>query len=132
MPIESFADQWGAMEREGVDATFDWSSDGCSAGPFRELFDERLEAACFRHDFAYRNYGQLLMGATDDVRQRVDEQLAADIAASGQARLSSGFRETLQRFGGPAFHDEDLTVLWGVPDFVVARLGLDDDAGARE
>ena len=123
LPIEDFIEVWAAGEREGVDATFDWTSDGCSVGPFRELFDERLQQACIRHDFAYRNLGQMGLAPTDDVRRRVDAQLAADIEAVEQGGLTGGFEDTLQRFGGPVFYGDDLAMLWGVPDFIVTRLG---------
>ena len=122
LPLEAFMAEWGQVGRGGVDATFDWTSDGCSAGLLRGAIDERLEPACIRHDFAYRNFGQGALDPTDEVRLRADDQLAADIEAVGQERLASGFRETLQRFGGPVFHDGDLAALWGVPDFISDRL----------
>lgn len=127
VPLEGFVEVRHAAERSGVEATFDWSSDGCSAGPFRELFDERLDAACLRHDFAYRNYGQLALDPTDEVRRRVDEQLAADAAAVGQGALAGGLRDTLRRFGAPVFYGDDLARLWGVPDFLIERLLPDDE-----
>ena len=123
LPIVDFVEVWAKEEREGVDATFDWTSDGCSAGPFRDLFDERLQLACIRHDFAYRNLGQMGLAPTDEVRRRVDARLAADIEALEQGLVTGGFETTLQRFGGPVFHGEDLATLWGVPDFIVTRLG---------
>jgi hypothetical protein len=122
LPLDAFIDTWAAAERDGVDATFDWSSDGCSAGPFRDLFDERLQLACIRHDFAYRNLGQMGLAATDPVRAAVDAQLAADIEAVDQGRLAAGFQDALQRFGGPVFYGEDLGPLWGVPNFIVRRV----------
>ncbi len=122
LPIEAFIEVRDAEGREGVDATFDWTSDGCSAGPFRDLFDEGLQQACIRHDFAYRNLGQMGLAATDEVRRRVDAQLAADIESVDQGRLASGFEDALRRFGGPVFYGEDLATLWGVPDFVVRRI----------
>jgi hypothetical protein len=130
MPLGEFVAERAMVEHSGLDASFDWSSDGCSAGPFRELFDERLEAACIRHDFAYRNFGQLFLDPTDDVRRRVDEQLAADAADLGQGRLAGGLRDTLRRFGAPVFFGDDLEDLWDVPDLVVSLLGLDDDEAA--
>jgi hypothetical protein len=126
LPLEAFTEEWAKGERAGVDNEFDWSSNGCSAGSFRELFDDRLQPASVRHDSAYRNFGHLGLETTDEVRRRVDEQLTTDISALGQEGLASGFGETLQRFGGPAFHDGDLAALWGVPDFIVTRLGSDD------
>lgn len=122
LPLEAFIEVRNGERREGVDSTFDWTSDGCSAGPFRDLFDEGLQQACIRHDFAYRNLGQMGLAATDEVRQRVDAQLAADIAAVDQGRLASGFEDALRRFGGPVFYGEDLATLWGVPEFVVRRI----------
>lgn len=127
LPLERFVEMRTAGERGAVDATFDWSSDGCSAGPFRELFDGRLGAACLRHDFAYRNYGQLALDPTDEVRGRVDEQLALDATAIGQGALAGGLRDTLRRFGAPVFFGDDLATLWGVPDFLVERLLADDE-----
>ena len=118
-PIESFMAIRGQAERSGVDSSFDWESDGCSAGPFADRFDERLEAACIRHDFAYRNLGQLLFGPTDSVRRRVDEQLAADATTLGQAALAPGLFDTLQRFAAPVFYGSDLMTVWSVPDFLV-------------
>ena len=123
MSVEDFIEVWASEERGGVDATFDWTSDGCSAGPFRELFDERLQLACIRHDFAYRNLGQMGLAPTDRVRRQVDAQLAADIEVLGGGVVTGGFEGTLRRFGGPVFHGDDLAQLWGVPDFVVTRLG---------
>jgi hypothetical protein len=121
LPLEAFMAEWDRVGREGVDATFDWSSDGCSAGLLRDAIDERLEPPCIRHDFAYRNFGQAALVPTDEVRLRADDQLAQDISAVGQGRLASGFRETLQRFGGPVFFGDELAGLWGVPDFVSDR-----------
>lgn len=122
LPLDAFIEAWSAPEREGVDATFDWTSDGCSAGPFRELFDEDLQLACIRHDFAYRNLGQNGLAASDEVRARVDAQLAADIESLGQGGLASRFEGTLRQFGGPVFHGEDLGTLWGVPDVILRRI----------
>ena len=122
LPLDAFIETWSRADREGVDASFDWTSDGCSAGPLRDLFDESLQQACIRHDFAYRNLGQMGFAATDDVRARVDAQLAADIEAVDQGRLASGFQDALQRFGGPVFYGEELGPLWGVPDFIVRRI----------
>ena len=128
MPLGEFVAERARAGHSGIDASFDWSSDGCSAGPFRELLEERLKDACLRHDFAYRNFGQLSLDPTDDVRRRVDEQLAADVTDLGQGSLAGGLRDTLRRFGGPVFFGDDLAALWDVPDFIVSRFGL----GAEE
>lgn len=124
MPLGEFVAERTRAGHSGIDASFDWSSDGCSAGPFRELLEERLKDACLRHDFAYRNFGQLFLDPTDDVRRRVDEQLAADVTDLGQGSLAGGIRDTLRRFGAPVFFGVDLAALWEVPDFIVSRFGL--------
>jgi hypothetical protein len=131
MPLERFEEVRRTDERSAVDASFDWTSDGCSAGPLRELFDQRLGATCLRHDFAYRNFGQSFLDPTDQVRLRVDDQLALDAMAMGQGRLADGLRDSLRRFGGPVFFGDDLATLWGVPDFIADRLrsgGRGEDA----
>lgn len=120
-PLDSFIAIWEQAWRSGVDASFDWRSDGCSAGPLAELLDERLEAACVRHDFAYRNLGQLLYGPTDPVRTRADEQLAADATTMGQAALAPGLLATLQRFAAPVFYGSDLATVWSAPDSLAPR-----------
>ena len=117
--LETFMADWEQQDHRGVDADFDWSSDGCSAGPFAGFFDDRLQAACIRHDFAYRNLGNLLYGPTDSDRERVDAQLANDVATLGQADLAPGLQESLQRFGAPVFYGNDLATAWSVPDFLV-------------
>ncbi len=46
-----------SRRRSGEDASFDWSTDHCSAplvGSTGRSFD--FSSACARHDFAYRNY----------------------------------------------------------------------------
>ncbi len=127
LPLQDFIAERARATHSGVDADFDWSSDGCSAGPLRELFDERLEAACLRHDFAYRNFGQLFLDPTDDVRLRVDDRLAADAEDLGQGTLAGSLRDTLRRFGAPVFFGDDLAALWDVPDFIVSRFGPDTE-----
>jgi hypothetical protein len=121
MPLDEFVAERVRAGHSGIDASFDWSSDGCSAGPFRELMEARLEEACLRHDFAYRNFGQLFLDPTDDIRSRIDEQLAADATDLGQGSLAGGLRDTLRRFGAPVFFGDDLAVLWNVPDFILSR-----------
>lgn len=123
LSLVDFIETWSADERDGVDATFDWSSDGCSAGPLRDLFPDDLQRACIRHDFAYRNLGQMGLAPSDEVRARVDAQLAADIESLELGPLAAGFEDGLQRFGGPVFFGEDLAILWGVPDVLASGLG---------
>ena len=132
MPLEEFVAERARAGHSGIDASFDWSSDGCSAGPFRELLEDRLEEACLRHDFAYRNFGQLFLDPTDDVRGRVDERLAADVTGLGQGSLAGGVQDTLRRFGAPVFYGDDLAALWDVPDFIVSRFGLDAEDAASD
>ena len=93
----------------------------------RGLFDDALGSACLRHDFAYRNYGQLALDPTDEIRSRVDDQLAADATTMGQGRLASGLRDALRRFAAPVFHGDDLATLWGVPGFLAERLRTEQD-----
>lgn len=117
--LEAFLAARARALRDGFDADFDWSSNGCSAGPLAGLFDDRLQAACLRHDFAYRNLGRLAYDPTDDARRRVDEQLATDATALGQANLASALRTSLQRFAAPGFFGTDLATAWSVPAFLV-------------
>jgi len=126
-PLEAFMAIREAEPREGVDADFDWRSDGCSAGPLAPVVNARLRAACVRHDFGYRNYGQLLFGPTDSMRRRVDEQLEIDAIALGQAGLGAAMREAVQRFAAPVFHGDDLQTAWLVPSFLAEWLRTDDD-----
>ena len=91
-----------------------------------------MKDACLRHDFAYRNFGQLFLDPTDDVRRRVDEQLAMDVTDLGQGSLAGGLRDTLRRFGAPVFFGDDLVALWDVPDFIVSRFGLADEDAAPD
>jgi hypothetical protein len=126
LPLERFLEVRTTRGHADVDESFDWSSDGCSAGPFRELLGS-LDAACLRHDFAYRNYGQLSLDPRDEVRGAVDEQLAADATAVGQGRLAPGLRDSLRRFAAPVFFGDDLASLWGVPDFIAQRLRTEQD-----
>ena len=58
-PLDSFIETRQQGVRSGLDADFDWASNGCSAGRLAGFFDDRLEKACLRHDFAYRNFGNL-------------------------------------------------------------------------
>ena len=112
--LEDFVATRDQERHVGVDADFDWSSDGCSAGPLVMLLKD-LEGACQRHDFAYRNFGQLFYDPTDSMRRRVDEQLAADADALGRADLAPALLDGLQRFAAPVFYGEQLASIWGVP-----------------
>jgi len=132
MPVERFMEEWESEVRTGVDGGFDWSSDGCSGGPLGRLLQDLIADACVRHDFGYRNLGVLLLDPTDDMRRRVDEQLAADAIELGQAWLADGLRESLQYLAGPVFYGDDLASLWGVPDFVTTWLRRDDEVQPTE
>jgi hypothetical protein len=116
--LDEFMATYGRENRTGVDRDFDWGSDGCSAGRLADLVEDRLQAACLRHDFAYRNFGSLFLDPTDDVRARVDEQLEADATALGQGRLASGLLRTLRQFGGPSFYGMEPRDVWSVPEFI--------------
>jgi|GEM_PF-3769965 len=126
LPLERFMAEWERQQHAGIDADFDWSGSGCSAGPFAGLFDERLWAACIRHDFAYHNLGVLAFDPRDSTRRRVDQLLAADAVAMGQGTLAPALQLALQQFGGPAFYGEDLATLWGVPQFLVPLLRTEE------
>jgi hypothetical protein len=68
MPIGDFTRI--ASRPAGVDSTFDWSTDHCSAplvGSTGRSFD--FTDACVRHDFAYRNYKRA--DAANQLRGRV-------------------------------------------------------------
>jgi len=62
-------------------APFDWSSDGCSKSPDRPFgFD--FTAACWRHDFGYRNFLHgLRLDPTRTRKAAIDARLAADLDA---------------------------------------------------
>ena len=122
LPLETFVETWDEGIRSGVDADFDWTSDGCSAGPVAPVFEDFLDQACLRHDFAYRNYGQLGLDPSDDIRRRVDEQLATDAATLGRDDLSEGLAWALQRFGAPVFFGQELADVWGVPSYIASWL----------
>jgi hypothetical protein len=69
-------------------APFDWSDDGCSVVPDRPLgFD--FHAACQRHDFGYRNFGQgLMLDPSPARRASVDRRFRSDLdAVCGRERL---------------------------------------------
>jgi hypothetical protein len=117
--IDSFMTWWRQEERSGVDLDFDWESDGCSAGPLAGRVDDRLEEACLRHDFAYRNFGNLFYDPTDSVRKRADEQLAEDAIALGQSRLAIGLAAALQQFGGPVFFGTEPATTWSLPTWLI-------------
>ena len=122
MPLHTFVETSRSGDRTGVDQDFDWSSDGCSGGPVAPVFAEILDQACLRHDFAYRNFGQLGYHASDDIRRRVDEQLAVDAETLGQGNLASGLAWGLQRFAAPVFFGDELQDVWGVPRFLASWL----------
>lgn len=76
-----------SARRSGEDASFDWSTDFCSAplvGSTGRSFD--FTSACRRHDFAYRNYkrvdsvsaqrGQLW---NSGIRHRIDLRFRQDM-----------------------------------------------------
>lgn len=80
--------QLAAARRIGIDATFDWSTDLCSAplvGSTGRSFD--FSAACTRHDFAYRNFKRAdadnpARGAlwNSRIRQRIDDLFLRDMS----------------------------------------------------
>lgn len=82
------------------DARLDWSTDGCSApvvGSTGRSFD--FYEACWRHDFAYRNYARINNGAlwTSRLRARVDAVFRKDMAQHCATRARS-IRTTCRRW----------------------------------
>jgi hypothetical protein len=132
LPLAAFIETWADGDRNGVDKDFDWTSDGCSAGPVAPVFGEFLEPACLRHDFAYRNYGQLGYDPSDEIRRRVDEQLAADAETLGRGDISGGLTWALQRFAAPVFFGEELADVWGVPTYLASWLRTAPNDGSAE
>jgi len=84
-PIESFMQI--TLRRTGGDASFDWTTDRCSAplvGSTGRSFD--FTAACSRHDFAYRNYKRADAAASrpghlwnSHMRHRIDQRFRHDM-----------------------------------------------------
>jgi hypothetical protein len=70
-------------------APFDWSDDGCSVVPDRPLGYD-FHAACQRHDFGYRNFGQgLMLDPSPARRASVDRRFRSDLdAVCARERLS--------------------------------------------
>ncbi len=65
--------------RRNRPAPFDWSSDGCSNSPDHPMgFD--FTAACWRHDFGYRNFLHGLgLDPTRERKATIDARLAEDL-----------------------------------------------------
>jgi len=65
--------------RRNRPAPFDWSSDGCSISPDHPMgFD--FTAACWRHDFGYRNFLHgLRLDPSATRKAAIDARLADDL-----------------------------------------------------
>lgn len=65
--------------RRAQGSPFDWSSDGCSSSPDRPFgFD--FTAACWRHDFGYRNFLHgLALDPTSERKAAIDARLGTDL-----------------------------------------------------
>lgn len=83
-PITEFIRRANSRElRYGID----WTTDGCSAPPplfepFRSKPENRFDFrnACWRHDFAYRNFKALGV-MNEDLRRRADDKFQHDMDA---------------------------------------------------
>ena len=81
-----------------------------------------------RHDFAYRNYGQLGLGATDEVRRRVEET-ASLLGLAGLLDRQAGALDAVH-LAGPDAHDGAIYGLGFAPvEHVLPKttLGRDHD-----
>ena len=72
------------------DVRLDWSTDGCSApvvGSTGRSFD--FYAACWRHDFGYRNMSRFKSGRlwTEALRLRIDERFRKDMRDSCTSKI---------------------------------------------
>lgn len=96
------------------DVRLDWNTDGCSAPIVKSTgrsFD--FYAACWRHDFGYRNMSRLKDGRlwTQKLRLRIDERFRRDMRASCAPKVrvtriqcltwAETFFRTVRRFGAP-------------------------------
>lgn len=71
--------------RDQAPEPYNWTADGCSFVRFADpIWAEIFKIACFRHDFGYRNYGNIegfQMKRDEDQRESIDNQLFADMVA---------------------------------------------------
>ncbi|CAB4673783.1 MAG: hypothetical protein F2650_03525 [Actinobacteria bacterium] len=96
------------------DDRLNWGTDGCSAPIIQSTgrsFD--FYAACWRHDFGYRNMSQLKNGRvwSETLRLRIDQRFRKDMRASCASKVrvtriqcltwAETFFRTVRRFGAP-------------------------------
>ena len=76
--------------RSGIDTTFNWSDDGCSAPWWTgtAYYSAVFNRACERHDFGYRNLGwgyytskNLALSSTPGTKDAIDKVFLADMRA---------------------------------------------------
>ncbi|WP_345262042.1 phospholipase A2 [Nocardioides nanhaiensis] len=89
--------------KTGIDATFNWSDDGCSAPAGGAGYSDRFRNACERHDFGYRNMGwgyytskNLALSSTSATKDRIDSIFLADMRRT--CGTSSGCLSAAQVF----------------------------------
>lgn len=77
-----------AASKSGIDATFNWGDDGCSAPAGGGGYNSVFLNACKRHDFGYRNLGwgyytskNLALASTPGAKDAVDKIFLADMRA---------------------------------------------------
>jgi len=66
------------------------------------------------------------------MHRRADEQLAEDAITLGYANLAPSLRQTLQRFGAPAFFGSDMATAWSVPTLLIPFLSTDETEAATD
>jgi hypothetical protein len=96
------------------DARLDWTTDGCSAPAFGSTgrsFD--FYAACWRHDFGYRNMSRIKNGRlwTEPLRLRIDERFRKDMRDSCTSKVrvtrlqclawAEAYFRAVRNFGSP-------------------------------
>lgn len=83
--------------KSGMDATFNWDDDGCSAPWWTgtQAYSIIFKKACQRHDFGYRNLGwgyytskQLALSSTPGTKDAVDRVFLADMRKACEGRGS--------------------------------------------
>ena len=84
--------------KSGIDTTFNWSDDGCSAPWWTgtAYYSAVFNKACERHDFGYRNLGwgyytskNLALSSTPGTKDAIDKVFLADMRALCANRGSS-------------------------------------------
>lgn len=102
-----------ARKHTGIDATFDWNDNGCTAsfGPISAPNRAKFNSACERHDFGYRNLGHgyygsknLALSSFPGTKDSVDKILLADEyticgSSSSCRNVAKGYYVAVQKTG---------------------------------